>query len=159
MPRQISPHFTLDEFLRSDVAARMGRELVPPLEVIANLERLALTLLEPIRTAIAKPIQITSGWRPDWLNTLIGGSATSEHCFGRAADFHVPGVPAIDISQATAAVIGGLPFNQLIHEFDAWTHVSVCAEGGTPKREILTARRVGGSTKYLTGIFPKAETV
>lgn len=157
--RRLSENFTLDEFLRSDVAARMGRELVPPLEVIANLERLAVVLLEPIRTAIGKPIQITSGWRPDWLNTLIGGSSTSEHCSGRAADFHSPGVPPIDISQAIAAMVGGLPFNQLIHEFDAWTHISVCVEGGTPKREILTARRVGGTTKYLSGIFPKANAV
>jgi zinc D-Ala-D-Ala carboxypeptidase len=154
--RQLSPHFTLDEFLHSDVAARMGRELVPSLEIIANLERLAVTLLEPIRVALGKPVTITSGWRPDWLNTLIGGSNSSEHCFGRAADFHVAGVPAIEISAAVVETVATLPFNQLIHEFDAWTHISVCAINEQPRRQVLTARRIGSTTRYLSGIIPKA---
>lgn len=153
---RLSEHFELSEFLYSETAARMGQQIVPSQQVLTNLERLCVIVLEPIRVLIGKPIRITSGYRPDWLNIIIGGAKNSEHRYGQAADFQVPGVPVIEVSAAVAEMVPHLPINQLIHEFDAWTHVSVCAMGEQPKRQVLTARRINKKTEYSPGIVRKA---
>lgn len=154
---KLSENFDLEEFLFSETAARMGREIVPTARQIEELRRLCVLVLEPIRARLGnRRIRITSGLRPDWLNTLIGGSQSSEHRLARAADFLVPEVSVIEVSAAAADLVPSLPVNQLIHEFDAWTHVSVCAVDQVPKRQVLTARRIGGATRYLDGIVPKA---
>lgn len=86
----LSNHFTLGEFLRSETAER-DYELKkvqenPPEEVIDNLKYLVETALQPIREAFDYPIKISSGYRCQLLNKLVGGSATSQHCLGEAAD-------------------------------------------------------------------------
>lgn len=86
----LSRHFTLKEMLRSTTAERdeaLKREQEnPPVEVVTALQYLVEKTLEPIRLGIAVPLHITSGYRCQIVNKLVGGSATSQHCRGEAAD-------------------------------------------------------------------------
>lgn len=86
----LSNNFTLGEFLRSDVAERQLHlkedQENPPEEIVNNLQYLVETTLQPIRDLIDYPIRITSGYRSPLLNKIIGGSPTSQHCKGEAAD-------------------------------------------------------------------------
>lgn len=82
-------HFTLSEFTRSDAAQRNGIENVPSKAQAQNLECLCALILDPLRECIGHPIYITSGFRTKRLNRIIGGSATSAHMDGLAADFRV----------------------------------------------------------------------
>lgn len=148
---RLSPHFSLSEFIRSQVAARQGIAMEPPEAVRANLARLCALVLEPLRLALG-PVFVSSGFRPPELNRLVGGSARSAHVDGRAADIEVPGMPPVEV--AAWLVASGLPFDQVIHEFGQWVHVAVAPEGAEPRREALTARREAGRTVYLAGIRP-----
>lgn len=151
---QLSTHFALDEFLRSETAARMGRQIQPTDDIEAELRRLCSIILEPIRIRVDKSVHVLSGYRPQWLNTLIGGAKASEHIEGRASDIEVEGYTPMQL--AILIIEMGVPFNQLILEFDEWVHVSVAPVNEKPKREVLTARHIGGRTVYLPGIVPKA---
>jgi hypothetical protein len=82
-------HFTLSEFTRSDAAQRNGIENVPSKAQAQNLECLCALILDPLRECIGHPIYITSGFRTKRLNRIVGGSATSAHMDGLAADFRV----------------------------------------------------------------------
>lgn len=150
---QLSKNFWLREFLRSETAARMGRAIEPTPAEIANLKLLCENVLQPIRDALGHTITITSGLRPRWLNTAIGGSQTSEHIDGRAADFIIAGYTPYAAAVAISAM--SLPWNQLIHEFppNGWVHVSVAQSGERPRREIKTARIVAGRTEYTSGVL------
>jgi zinc D-Ala-D-Ala carboxypeptidase len=148
---QLSPNFALREFLRSQLAARAGRELVPPKEVIGQLTRLCNDVLEPLRVLLGRPVEITSGWRPEWLNTMVGGAAASAHLTGRAADIVVSGMPAESLARYIAR--HQLPADKCILEFGAWVHVQVSASAATPPRhQFLTARRSNGATHYINGL-------
>lgn len=151
---QLSPHFNLREFLASETAARMGREIVPTPQQLANLTRLCTTLLEPIRVKLCRPIVITSGLRPAWLNEAIGGSRTSAHMDGLAADIKVVGMSPAVFSQwvSNHFIEEGWPVDQCILEFDSWTHLSVVADGKQMRQQFLTARRVNGATLYSQGV-------
>lgn len=148
---QLSKSFWLREFLRSETAARMGREIVPTDENVANLRRLCENLLQPIRDALGRVITITSGLRPEWLNLAIGGTRTSEHIDGRAADFLIAGYTPYAATVAIHAM--HLPWNQLIHEFGQWTHMSVPPVGTAPRRDVKTARFVAGRIEYPSGVL------
>ena len=147
---QLSAHFSLDEFLVSQTAARLGRAIEPTASDIRNLTRLCETVLEPLRIDLRLPIQITSGLRPPWLNQAIGGSTSSAHMDGRAADIRVQGMKPIDVCRRVVAI--GLPIDQVIHEFGSWTHVGIAAEGSTPRNQQRTARVVNGRTVYELGV-------
>jgi hypothetical protein len=77
----LSPHFSLFEFTRSQAAARLGCKVVVEArsEVFGNLGRLCLTVREPLRIIVGGPVVILSGFRPEWLNSLVGGSRTLWH--------------------------------------------------------------------------------
>lgn len=90
---QLSPHFYLDEFLRSEYAARHGIDMTPSSKVVANLALLCRDVLEPIRALVGGPLVITSGYRPEALNTAIGGAPNSDHIRGLSADFHAVNMP------------------------------------------------------------------
>lgn len=98
------------------------------------------------------PIVITSGYRPEWLNTAIGGRPGSAHLHGLAADIEVPGMAPIHVCEAVHDL--ALPVDQCIHEYPphGWVHVSVAAEGAKRRDEFLTARFVDGRTEYTLGI-------
>ena len=133
---QLSRHFTLEELTFSDAAMRHGIDNTPNDEAIENLKRLCALVLEPIRDIVHKPVQITSGYRSPLVNSLVGSKVTSQHIRGCAADIKVSGVtPDVLIK----AIIGaGLPYEQLIREYDSWVHVSVPNDPqGLPKRQEL----------------------
>jgi len=82
---QISPHFRLSEFLRSDTAQTQGLYQVPTPAVVERLRELAGELLEPVRASVG-PLRVTSGYRRPRVNAAVGGSSTSAHMSGWAAD-------------------------------------------------------------------------
>jgi hypothetical protein len=112
----------LEEFVFSETASRRGFDNNPPKEVFYNLVRTA-SLLEQVRKIINRPIQITSGYRCKELNQAIGSSETSQHRRGCAADFKVKGMPPNEVVKAI--IDSDIQFDQLIREFDSWTHISV----------------------------------
>jgi len=147
----LSAHFNLREFVSSQTAARLGREIIPPPDVLANLHRLCQQLLEPIRVKLARPIIITSGYRPKWLNQAIGGSLTSAHMTGNAADVKVVGMSPWTFCRWVQqhAPGEGWPIDQCIQEFGQWTHLGTAL---APRGQYLTAKHVDGRTTYLQGI-------
>lgn len=151
---QLSEHFHLDEFLISQTAARMGRVIVPSAQIVENLRRLCTTLLEPIRVKLGRSIVISSGYRPDWLNATIGGSKTSAHMHGYAADVKVVGMSPATFCRwvQSNAPIEGWPVDQCILEFppNGWTHLGIAER---PRQQYLTAVSEEGRTVYLNGIM------
>lgn len=147
---QLSPNFKLSEMIRSQTAVRKGINNMPTDEQIAALSLLCRKVLEPVRAHFGKPISVTSGYRGPALNKAVGGSKTSQHCFGQAVDFHVVGVSDVEVAKWIAA---NLEFDQLILEFppEGWVHVSYDT---TPRKSVLTAKRTSRGTKYIPGLHP-----
>jgi hypothetical protein len=143
----LSRHFTLEELIFSQTAARMGIDNTPGAETLTNLRGLS-NFLEAIRDKIKKPIYISSGYRSKDLNKAIGGSETSSHMFGLAADIISPsyGTPA-ELAEVIVAL--DLGFDQLILEFGKWVHVSVAEK---PRGEMLTAINTVNGIQYKAGI-------
>jgi len=116
----LSEHFTLDELTHTD-----HREFdnVPNESELANLKRLA-AFLETVKSAIGgKPIIVNSAFRCKEVNDAVGSSDKSQHRLGCAADIRVPQMSPDEVVKAIIAA--GLPFDQVIREFDRWTHVSI----------------------------------
>lgn len=153
MTLQISENFTLGEFLKSQSAARLGIDNTPNDTVIRNLQALCHNVLEPVRLHYRRPVVISSGYRSPALNRAIGGSGTSQHCKGEAADFEVPGVPNLEVARWMEK---HLNYDQLILEFyipgqpnSGWIHASWRA---AYRNQELTAVKRGGKTVYLPGL-------
>ena len=148
-PNQLlSPHFTLEELTRSEKAAELKISNVPGDEEISNLSLLSLTLLEPIRELLGKPLVIHSGLRSTALNRAVGGVKTSAHLDGRAADFHPEGW---NLQKAwTRIKDSNLPYDQLIVEHaeggPTWLHVAMAPEGQTPRYEAFPLTTNPGRT-------------
>ena len=120
---QLSPNFTLEELTRSDAAARNGWDNTPNEQEIENLKRLA-ALLQDVKVAVGgKPVMINSGFRSKQVNDAVGSKDTSQHRLGCAADIRVPGMKPREVVEACIAA--NVPFDQIILEFDSWTHISV----------------------------------
>ncbi len=119
---KLSEHFTLDELTISESADRLGLDNTPTNEALMNLKRLA-AFLEQVRATLGKPIKINSAYRSPAVNKAVGGSATSQHCFGCAADIRVNGMTPDQVVRAIIAA--KLPYDQVIREFDRWTHISI----------------------------------
>ncbi len=151
----LSEHFTLEEMVRSQTTIRLGIDNTPPPFAIENLRALSANVLEILRAKVGKPLHIDSGFRCEELNEKIGGASkvvdgvkkqTSQHCEGKAADVTVAGMSVDEVVEAAKA----LPvFDQLIHEFGEWTHISF--QSHLPnRREVLRAiRDENGKTKYI----------
>lgn len=146
---RLTEHFTLAEFTRSQVAARRGIDNTPDEQVFENLATLCELILEPLRVNLGIPIRINSGFRCPELNSAIGGSRFSQHMTGNASDIDVPGMEPIDVAQKIIDL--GLPFDQLIHEFQSWVHVSY--DPDRDRRAVLTARLIDGRTQYVNGLI------
>jgi hypothetical protein len=145
---RLSKNFTLDEFLLSQTAARQGIDMTPPDWVVANLQRLVTGCMQPLRDEVNAGIFISSGFRPEELNKAIGGSSTSAHVSGDAADFKVSGQSPFDTSELIVAM--DLPFDQVIHEFGRWVHLGVA---DILRAEQLTAyKNEHNKTRYQRGI-------
>ena len=135
----LSPHFTLAELTVTD-----HREFdnSPTQEEISNLQRLA-QLLEQVKEAIGgKPVMINSAFRCKQVNDAVGSKDTSQHRHGCAADIRVPGMTPDAVVRAVIAA--GLPYDQIIREFDAWTHISVTnTPDGAPRKQALIIDKAG----------------
>ena len=101
---RLSANFTLKELVRSstaerDEALKLEQENVPD-DVLGNLQYLTQTVLQPIRTRLDFPIRVNSGYRCPHVNKLVGGSGTSQHCVGEAADIELSSTFLTDPSAA-----------------------------------------------------------
>lgn len=141
----LTRNFSLDEFTRSQTADQYGIEVNPSHQVVSNLTRLCVLILQPLRDEIDLPIIITSGYRPTEVNRIIGGSDNSQHLHGLAADIIVPGLPTEDVCDLIALMEG---YDQVIAEFGHWTHVSVPELPNKPRNEYLVATRKDKKVVY-----------
>lgn len=145
---RLTPHFTLEELTVSETATRLGWGNQPDERAIKNLQRLA-KLLEAVKTVLGgKPIMVTSGYRSKLVNDAVGSKDTSQHRIGCAADIKVPGMTPQQVVKAIVA--SDIPYDQVIVEFDAWTHISVPSlETAKPRKQALVINKRG--TYAFTG--------
>jgi zinc D-Ala-D-Ala carboxypeptidase len=138
----LSPNFTLEELTASETAVRNGLDNTPGPTAYQNLVRLANFLEEVKRVLGGKPIMINSAYRGPVVNAHVGGSKNSQHIIGCAADIRVPGMTPDQVVRAI--VDSDLQYDQLIREFDSWTHISISdKEGSTPRGQTLIIDRAG----------------
>ena len=135
----LTEHFTLEELTITD-----HREFdnTPNAFETANLTRLA-DFLEQVKEAIGgKPVMVNSAFRSKAVNDAVGSSDRSQHRLGCAADIRVPGMTPDQVVKAIMAA--GLPYDQLIREFDRWTHASITNDPkGKPRGQTLIIDRQG----------------
>lgn len=144
----LTPHFGLEELTVSETAARLGLDNTPDAAVRANL-LLVAERLEQIRELVGVPIHVSSGYRAAAVNAAIGGSPTSAHMRGLAADFIAPAFGS-PIKVAQAIRDSDLDFDQLIYEYGTWVHIGLS----------LTAARLQclskfAGTGYISGLVEK----
>ena len=144
---KLSKNFNLEEFTISQMAMRKGISNKPSQQAIENLTKLCKNILQPIRDNFG-PVVISSGYRAPKLNVAIGGSKTSQHCKGEAADFTVPGTDNKTLAQW---IEWNLNFDQLILEFypGGWVH---CSYTDNYRKSVLRAVKEHGKTKYYNGL-------
>ena len=135
----LTAHFTLEE-----LTATSHREFdnTPNNDEIANLTRLAL-FLELVKTKLGgKPIMVNSAFRSKQVNDSVGSKDTSQHRLGCAADIRVPGMSPDEVVRAIMSF--GLYYDQIIREFDSWTHVSIPNTAALlPRRQALIIDKAG----------------
>jgi hypothetical protein len=145
----MTPNFTLAELTVSETAERHGIDNTPTPEHLENLQRLA-EFLETVKAALGgKPVMINSAYRGPAVNEKVGGSKSSQHMVGCAADIRIPGMNPDQVCRAI--IEANLPFDQLIREFydpakaaGGWTHVSVTnTPGSTPRKQALIIDKTG----------------
>lgn len=151
---QLTQNFSLHEMIKSEAAVRHGLDNTPPPHMVENLRQLCIHVLQPIRDYYQRGIKVNSGYRSSAVNVAVGGSKTSDHCYGYAADIEIPGVPNYDVAYW---IQFNVPFRQLILEFytpgvpdSGWVHVSYNPQD--LKRQVLTATKVNGRTVYTPGL-------
>lgn len=139
---QLTPNFTLEELTHTD---HRSIQNVPNSTEINNLKRVA-ELLEEVRAVLNnKFVIINSGFRCKELNDAVGSKDTSQHRLGCAADIRVPGLSPDQVVQAI--LNSPIQFDQLIREFDSWTHISVPNEPfGSPRKQVLIIDKQGTRT-------------
>ena len=146
---KLSAHFALGEFTRSESAKREGLDNTPTAEHLENLKTLCEKVLEPIRLRFGS-INISSGYRGKMLNHFIGGSVSSDHCVGRAADIDMDDSgTGVTNKEIFCYIKDNLEFDQLINEFNySWVHVGY--RQGANRKQVLDAVKEGGKTVYHT---------
>ena len=116
----MTPHFTLAELTVTD---HRTLDNTPDADALANLQRLA-EFLERVREVLGgKPVMVNSAYRSKAVNDAVGSSDRSQHRLGLAADFRVPGMSPQEV--VGAIVDSGIPYDQVIKEYDSWTHISI----------------------------------
>jgi len=141
---KLGKYFTLEEMTRSQAAARRGLDNSPNSNQLESMKALVRNILDPLREALGRPVNINSGFRSEAVNKAVGGAASSQHRFGEAADIVVPGMTVEQLVARIRAL--KLPFDQVIDEFGSWVHVSY---GPRQRRQVLRARRAtNGQTTY-----------
>jgi len=131
----LTEHFTLEELTTT---SHRQFDNTPNDAEMANLVRLA-EFLEKVKTYLdGKPIMVNSAFRSKAVNDAVGSKDTSQHRTGCAADIRVPGMTPDVVVRALMA--SNLPYDQLIREFDAWTHISISTQ---PRRQALIIDKQG----------------
>jgi hypothetical protein len=150
----LTANFSLHELSKSETALRMGFDNTPDDEATENLRLLCEKVLQPVRDHYGKGVKVNSAYRSPESNAAVGGSKTSDHCKGMAADIEIPGVANADLAQF---IMDNLSYTQLILEFytpgipdSGWVHVSY--DPNNLKKQELTATKVAGKTQYLPGL-------
>ena len=138
----LTPHFTLEELTASETAERNGWDNSPNDAELANLTRLA-DFLEQVKVVLDnKPIMISSGLRTKKVNDAVGSKDSSQHRTGCACDFRVPGMTPDEVVRKIMA--SGIAFDQVIREFDRWTHISIPNSDDTsPRKQALIIDKAG----------------
>lgn len=135
----LTEHFTLEELTHTD-----HRELenIPNESEISNIKRLA-EFLEAVKTVLGgKPVMVNSAFRSKAVNDAVGSKDSSQHRVGCAADLRVPGMTPDEVVKAIIA--SDLGYDQVIREFDRWTHVSIPnVAGATPRKSKLIIDKAG----------------
>jgi zinc D-Ala-D-Ala carboxypeptidase len=135
----LTNHFTLEELTHTD-----HREFdnTPNESELNNLKRLA-EFLEQVKTVLGgKPIMVNSAFRSKAVNDAVGSKDTSQHRVGCAADIRVPGMTPDEVVKAIIA--SNLGYDQIIREFDRWTHISVPnVAGAVPRKSKLIIDKLG----------------
>jgi hypothetical protein len=148
----LTPHFTLEELTHTDHRALdntpterekciiNGQEVY--VNAVANLPRLA-DFLEQLKVILGgKPIMVNSAFRSEAVNTAVGSKNTSDHRRGCAADIRVPGMTPDEVVRAIIA--SDLPYQQVIREFDSWTHIAITTnDSDVPKKSKLIIDKQG----------------
>jgi hypothetical protein len=152
---KLSPNFTLGEMVKSETALRQGLDNTPGLIEVDNMIALAENVLQKVRDHFQKGVKVNSGFRHPDVNAAVGGSRTSDHCKGQAADIEIPGIANADLAQW---IVDNCEFRQVILEFytpgipdSGWVHVSYVE--GDNKKQVLTAMKENGKTVYKPGLI------
>ena len=144
----LTANFTLEELTHSEVAERKGWDNTAPAPVVTNLIRLA-NMLEEVRSLLGKPLLINSGYRSKLVNDAVGSKDTSQHRLGCAADVKVGGMTPDQVVQSI--LNSDIQFDQLIREFDSWTHISVPNNPNeSPRKQVLVIDK-NGTRLYFAG--------
>ena len=152
---QLSEHFNLKEFTKSETAIRKRIDNTPNAVHAQNLKNVCEKILEPVRNHFGKPVRINSGYRGPALNAAVGGSSKSQHCNGEAVDFEIDGLPNPELAKWVSE---NCEFDQIILEFydpkegpnSGWVHASYTTSGANRKQK-MTAVTVNGKTVYKPG--------
>jgi hypothetical protein len=151
---QLTANFSLHELTKSETALRMGFDNTPGPVETEHLKILCEKVLQPVRDHFGKGVKVNSGFRSSETNRATGGSVTSDHVKGQAADIEIPGVANADLAQW---IMDNLDYTQLILEFytpgipdSGWVHVSY--DPDNLKKQELTAMKVAGKTQYVPGL-------
>jgi hypothetical protein len=145
-------NFTLDELCHSDTAVRKGIDNTPDADALANLAIL-MSGLERVREALGHPVRISSGYRGPKLNAAVGGSKSSAHMKGLAADFTCPGFgDPMTICRYLMLVSRTINYDQLIMEGNRWVHIGFADVDQEPRGEVLTAKFANGGVTYSKGL-------
>ena len=149
---KLSKNLSLSEVTKSNTAIKNGIDNTPTMEHMENLRAVAANIFQPMRDHFNIPIAITSGYRGEELNKIIGGSLTSQHCKGEALDIDADVYKGITNAEIFNYIALSLDFDQLIWEFGDedqpdWIHVSY-TESRPNRKEMLAAYRENGKTRY-----------
>lgn len=148
MDNQITKNFTLSELTYSDTAKAKKLDNTPTEIEYNNMKKLCENILQPLRDALGKPIRVNSCYRGKQLNEAVGGSKTSQHCKGQAADIEIIGMSNYDLA---CYIRDNFDFDQLILEFTdnikndinaGWVHVSYVSPN-VNRKQCLTINKSG----------------
>lgn len=152
---QLTENFSLAEMVKSETALRQNLDNTPSDTEIENLRQLCANILQPLRDAYGRGIKVNSGFRHPNVNAAVGGSRTSDHCRGQAADIEIPGIANYDLAKYISE---NFWYTQIILEFytpgipdSGWVHVSY--NPADLKCQTLTAMKENGKTVYKPGLI------
>jgi zinc D-Ala-D-Ala carboxypeptidase len=146
---KLSENFTLEEATHSDTAIRMGINNQPDERQLENIKK-AAEGMQQIRAVLGKPISVNSWLRLPEVNVAVGGSRVSSHMDGWAIDFTSSYGNPLAVCKAIEAA--GIKFDQMIHEYGRWTHISFAPEMRGQKLTIFRP-----ANKYKSGLLTEEE--